>query len=134
MPHAIPLTVTALVAALSVYVYAFMRVGWARTRYGVEAPAATGVPEFDRAFRAQQNTVEQMILFLPLLGLAAYLWGDLGGGVYGAIWCVGRILYIEGYIRAAAKRSVGFLLSGGLSMGVLIAIAVTFGLRHLGIG
>ncbi len=134
MPNHLPLTEGALVAALVVYVWASLRVARARGKYGVDAPAVTGPTEFDRAFRAQQNTVEQMPLFLPLLGLAALLWGDLWAGLYGTIWCVGRIAYIEGYIRAAPKRSVGFLLSGGLSMGVLIAIIVTFALRQLGIG
>jgi len=133
MPHSIPFTLGALVAALAVYVWAVLRVGQARGKYGIQAPAVTGAPEFERAFRAQQNTVEQMVLFLPLLGLAALLWGDLWAGIYGAIWCVGRIIFIETYIRAAEKRSLGFMLSGGLSMGVLIAVIVTFGLRH-GVG
>jgi glutathione S-transferase len=134
MPHYLPLTVAALVAALAVYAWAALRVGQARSKYGIKAPAVTGEPSFERTFRAQQNTVEQMVLFLPLLGLAAMLWGDIWAGIYGAIWCVGRVIFIETYIRAAEKRSLGFMLSGGLSMGVLIAIVVTFALRHLGIG
>ena len=44
----------------------------------------------------------------------------------------GRILYIETYSRGA-KRSAGFMLSGGLSFMALIAIVVTFALRHFGI-
>lgn len=134
MQHSLPLTLAALVAALLVYVWAALRCGQARSKYGVDAPAVTGDPGFERAFRAQQNTVEQMVLFLPLLGLAALLWGDLWAGIYGAVWCIGRLLYIETYARAADKRSLGFLLSGGVSMGVLIAVIVTFALRHFGIG
>ena len=134
MQHSMPLTLAALTAALLIYVWAGLRVGRARGKYDIKAPAVTGHLVFERAFRAQQNTVEQMVLFIPLLGLASFLWGDLWAGVYGAIWCVGRIIFIETYISAAEKRSIGFLLSGVLSIGVLVAIVVTFALRHFGIG
>ena len=134
MTHDIPLTLAALVVALLVYTWAGLRVGQARGKYDVKAPAVIGHPAFERAFRAQQNTVEQMVLFIPLLGLASFLWGDLWAGIYGAIWCVGRVIFIETYIRAAEKRSLGFLLSGILSIAVLIAIVITFALRHFGIG
>ncbi len=132
--HHIPFTLGGLVLALAVYVWIVVRVGQMRGKHGIAAPAVTGAPEFERALRGQQNTVEQIVLFLPLLGLASLLWGDIAAGVYGLVWSIGRVLYVEAYIRDPAKRSVGFLLSGGLSMGVLIAIIVTFGLRHLGIG
>ncbi len=130
----IPFTLGGLVLALLVYVWTGFKVGQARTRYGVPAPATTGAPEFERTFRAQQNTVEQMVLFLPLLWLAAVVWGDLWSAAYALIWSVGRVIYVETYIRAADKRSFGFMLSGGLSMGVLIAILVTFALKHVGVG
>ena len=129
-----PFTLGGLVLSLVVYVWIVMRVGHARGKYGVEAPAVSGAPEFERALRGQQNTVEQMVLFLPLLGLAGFLWGDIAAGLYGLAWSIGRVLYVEGYIRDPAKRSLGFLLSGGVSMIVLIAVIVTFGLRHFGIG
>ncbi len=128
----IPFTLGGLVLALLVYVWTGFKVGQARTRYDVPAPATTGAPEFERVFRAQQNTVEQMILFLPLLWLATVLWGDVWGAAYALVWSVGRVVYVEGYARAAEKRSFGFLLSGGLSMGVLVAVLITFALKHVG--
>ena len=134
MAHSIPFTLGGLVLSLVVYVWAVLKVGQARGKYDVKAPAVTGAPEFERAFRAQQNTVEQMVLFVPLLGLACFLWGDLWAGLYGVVWSLGRLLFIETYARAAEKRSLGFMLSGGLSFAVLIAVIVTFGLRHLGVG
>ncbi|MBV8972367.1 MAG: MAPEG family protein [Sphingomonadaceae bacterium] len=124
-------TLAALIVALGVYVWAALKVGQARGKYKVAAPATTGSPEFERILRAQQNTVEQMVLFLPLLALACLLWNDMAAGIYGFVWSAGRILYIETYARAAEKRSAGFLLSGGLSMGVLVAILITFLLRHV---
>jgi glutathione S-transferase len=134
MPLYLPLTEGALIAALAIYVWSLILVGKARSKFDVKAPAVTGPPEFERTFRAQQNTVEQMILFVPLLGLAAYLWGDLFAGIYGAIWCVGRIVYVVTYSRAADKRSTGFMLSGGLSMAMLVAVVITFVVRLIGFG
>jgi glutathione S-transferase len=132
MSHSMPWTIGALVLALVVYVWAMLKVGQARGKYKVDAPAVTGPPEFERAFRAQQNTVEQMVLFVPLLGLASFVWTDLAAGVYGLVWCLGRVLYIETYSRGA-NRSAGFMLSAGVSVGVLIGVIITFGLRHFGV-
>ena len=56
---------TALVTVLSLLVYlAFLfKVGGARAKYNVPAPATDGPPEFLRIYRVQMNTLEQMIWF-----------------------------------------------------------------------
>ena len=56
-----PALVTGL--ALLLYVGVFIAAGRARARYGIQAPAVTGAPQFERAFRIQQNTLEQLIWF-----------------------------------------------------------------------
>ncbi len=130
MPH-YPYTVGALLLALLVYCWAGFRVGRARSKFGVQAPAVHGNEDFERVHRAHQNTVEQLVIFLPLLALAAWLWGDTVAAIYGLVWSLGRVLYIEGYARAAGKREIGFLLSGALSLLVLVALIVTLALRHI---
>ena len=130
--HHYPYTVGALLLALLVYVWAAFKVGKARAQFGIAAPTCHGDENFERVFRAQQNTVEQMILFLPLLALAAWLWGDRAAAIYGLVWSVGRILYVEGYARAAGKREIGFMLSGALSMFVLVALLGTLAWKHIG--
>ena len=50
-----PLTLLGTLAALAVYVWASIPVGQARGKFGVKAPAVTGHPEFERAFRAHQR-------------------------------------------------------------------------------
>jgi hypothetical protein len=37
----------------------------ARGRYGIRAPATTGHPQFDVAYRIQMNTLENTVVFLP---------------------------------------------------------------------
>ena len=111
--------------ALLVYFWATLRVGQAGMKHGVEAPATPGAPEFERAFRIQQNTLEQIVFFLPSLWLFALLVNDMWAGIAGVFWVLGRVLYVLGYARAAEKRGLGFaialLASVVLLLGALIA-------------
>ena len=60
--------VTAIVMlALVQYFYFIIEVGRARGRFGVAAPATSGNEEFERYFRVQQNTLEQLIMFIPAI-------------------------------------------------------------------
>jgi glutathione S-transferase len=97
---------TALVTLLAVvfYFYTGLRVGSARQKYGIKAPAITGNPDFERVFRVQMNTLEWMPIFLPALWLFAAYVGDIAAAAIGVVWIVGRFLYLTGYSEAAAKR------------------------------
>jgi uncharacterized membrane protein YecN with MAPEG domain len=101
----------AIVIALALLEYAWigLRVGQARTQYGVQAPATTGHEVFERWFRVQQNTVEQLVLFLPSLWLFATYVGPRLAAVLGLVFIVGRFLYAQGYVADPAKRSQGFI-------------------------
>ena len=105
MPH-----YTALVTllAIALYFYAGLLVARARQKFGVKAPAIVGNADFERAFRVQQNTLEWMPIFLPLLWLFAFYVNDWGAALLGLVWIVGRVLYIRGYSTAADKRHNGF--------------------------
>jgi len=119
-----PLTLLGTLAALAVYFWSSIPVGRARGKFGVKAPAVTGPPEFERAFRAHQNTMEQLMLFLPLAWIVASLFGDTWGGIYAAVWCIGRIAYVIGYIADAQKRAAGFLISMLASVAALVGAIV----------
>ena len=112
--------VTVLTAFLGLYT--MMLVGRMRSKHSVHAPTMTGAPEFERALRVQMNTLEQFVLFLPVLWLATIypvLSGYLAPGL-GFVWLVGRVLYCSGYMADAAKRSLGFLIAGIAVLGLLI--------------
>ena len=116
---------TALVTVLAVLFYLSTSVGVARARrkFGVPAPAMSGQPDFDRAFRVQMNTLEWMPIFLPLLWLFAIYVSDIGAAVLGLIWIAGRILYMVRYTAAASKRGPGFTVQGAVC-GVLLVGAL----------
>ncbi|PWK87606.1 MAPEG family protein [Fulvimonas soli] len=84
--------------------------GRARYRYGVKAPATTGHPAFERAFRVQMNTLEATLLFLPTLWLAARYGFPAWAGLAGLVWIAGRVWYALAYLKDAGKRGGGYLL------------------------
>jgi glutathione S-transferase len=98
--------VTAL-AVLQFIVFGF-RVGGARGRYGVKAPAITGNEIFERHFRVQQNTLEQLIAFLPGIYLFAHYFSPKVAAALGVVYLIGRELYAFTYVKDPANRSVGF--------------------------
>lgn len=122
-----------IVLALIEYVVFAIMVGRARDRYGVVAPATTGNEVFERYFRVQQNTTEQLLLFLPSIWLFATFISPYWAAGIGAIFLVGRALFAAGYIRDPKKRATGFALSMlpnlalllGAVFGAIRAILVT---------
>ena len=95
-------------------------VGRARVRHGIKAPAISGHPAFERAYRVQMNTLEQALMFLPLLWLAATHGFTGWAGIAGLVWLVGRIWYAVAYLNDPAKRGPGF----GISMLAQLALLV----------
>ncbi|MGO9424148.1 MAG: MAPEG family protein [Steroidobacteraceae bacterium] len=110
--------VTAL-ALLQFIVFGF-RVGGARGKYGIKAPATTGNEVFERYFRVQQNTLELLVAFIPGLYLFAHYFNPLWAAAIGLIYLIGREIYAASYVKDPAKRSAGFGLS---SLPTLILVA-----------
>jgi glutathione S-transferase len=101
--------VTAL--ALLQYIVFGFKVGRARGRYGVKAPAVAGNEIFERLFRVQQNTLEQLIAFVPGLYLFSHYFNPLIAAVLGLVYLVGREVFAVSYVKEPAKREVGYALT-----------------------
>ncbi len=115
--HALVAIVTLL--SLLVYVWMIFRIGGARRRSGIDAPAMTGDPELERHLRVQANTVEWLVIYLPALWLFAIYWNDLFAAAMGVVWIIGRIIYALGYAADPKKREVGFIIQA-LATAVLV--------------
>ncbi len=99
--------------------YFAVKVGQQRVKQGVHAPATSGHPEFDRAFRVHQNTLEQLIVVIPSMWIFAVYWPpELAAGL-GALFIIARQIYRGAYIGDPAKRSAGFGI-GALATGILL--------------
>lgn len=111
--HALVAIVTVL--ALLLYFVMGLRVGGARSRYNIPAPAMHGNSDFERIVRVQANTLEWLPIFLASLWMYAVLGhgmilNDRVAAAVGLVWIAGRFLYMTGYSREAGARSIGFLI------------------------
>jgi uncharacterized membrane protein YecN with MAPEG domain len=126
------MALVSIVAGLALVEYSVFVVmaGQARGRYGVAAPATTGHPIFERHFRVQQNTVEQLVIFLPALFLFANYANEGVAAALGLVFILGRALYARGYVLDPAKRGPGFLLTVianvSLLLGGLVGAVLAF--------
>lgn len=100
-----------------------MLTGRARGKYGIQAPATSGHPMFERAYRVQMNTLEHSVIFLPTLWLAAGLGSAGVAGVLGLIWLAGRVWYAQAYVRDPASRGRPFMLAG-IALLLLVVLAI----------
>jgi glutathione S-transferase len=118
--------VTVLVAAE--YFFLAIMVGKCRSETGISAPCILGDEKFERVFRVQQNTMEQLIIFFPALWIFGYYVQAETGAALGLLFLFGRILYARGYVRDPGKRAPGFIIGSlamlALLLGGLVGIAI----------
>lgn len=120
-----------LITALTLIVYQVLtvNVGRARMKYKIMPPAMSGDENFERVVRVQQNTLEQLVFFLPALWLFSFYVSPLWGAVLGAVWLVGRIVFAWGYYQAAEKRVAGFAISTLSGLGLVLGALIGIGLK-----
>ncbi len=121
--------VVAIAAVLQFFFFGVM-VGRARAKYSVKAPATSGHEQFERAFRVQINTLEQLVAFLPALYIAAAFWPPVAIAAVGAVYLVGRFVYRQLYLADPNRRSAGFLLTV-MPTFVLLALGLAGAIRGL---
>ena len=125
-----PPLATSFVACLALVLYFVLSAlaARARARYGIKAPATTGHLEFEKRFRVQQNTLEQIVLFLPSLLLFGVFVDSRIGAAIGLVWIVARLHYAWSYYRDPEKRTPGMvatlLTTAILLIGAIVGIVV----------
>ena len=65
---------------------------------------------FERWYRVQLNTLEQLVVFLPALFLFANYASPRLAGWIGLAFVVGRIVYARSYLADPAARGPGFII------------------------
>lgn len=114
--------IVAILAVMQFFAFGIL-VGRARAKYGIDAPATSGHPDFERAFRVQMNTLEQLVGFLPALLIAGQYWSNGMIAAIGGVYLIGRLVYRQQYLNNPASRAPGFLLTV-LPTGILLMAAL----------
>lgn len=119
--EAVAILTSAVLVQYMVFAY---HVSLARMKHGVAAPATSGHPEFDRVFRVHQNTLEQLVAFLPALWMFAIYVHPLTGAAIGLLFPIGREVYRRSYVADPSRRTAGAAI-GGASTIILLLGSVT---------
>lgn len=96
----------------------------ARTRFKVRAPAVTGHPEFERYFRVQQNTIEQLVVVLPAMWIFGLTLNPLWAALLGLVFVLARAAYAYGYIKTGGGRHHGFMFGMYATIALLVGASV----------
>jgi uncharacterized MAPEG superfamily protein len=113
-----------ILLALAEFVALGILVGRARGKYGVKAPATTGHEMFERWFRVHYNTMELLVVFVPSIWLFGIYVNPQLGAALGAVYLVGRVMYVRSYVRDPAARGGGFGLSMLPTLVLLVGAAI----------
>ncbi|MFC3192694.1 MAPEG family protein [Marinicella sediminis] len=92
------------------YSYFSFVVGAARGKYSVSAPAVSGHRYFERAYRIQQNTLEQLIIVVPSMFLFASYVHPMTAAILGLVFFISRFIYFTAYMKDPKSRGMGFVL------------------------
>ena len=114
-----------VLAVVEVMVLGFL-VARGRDRYGVPAPATSGHPDWERLNRTHQNSLEQLVLFIPLFLAYCFNTGLHTGIVLGVVYLLARIIYAVGYVRRPERRAAGAFLT--FAVQVWLAVGAVIGL------
>ena len=115
--------------ALVEYLYFGVAVGRARGRHGVAAPAVTGDEKFERFHRAHQNTLEQLVVFVPAVYAAGYFANQWLAVIMGIVFILSRAHYFRSYIADPERRGAG-MIGSMVAVVTLLAAAIVGAVRH----
>lgn len=117
-------------AALLLTIIMGIRTGGARRKTKIAAPAMTGDPLLERNIRVHMNTLEWLPAFLTAMWLYALYWNDRIAAGIGAVWVIGRIIYMVTYVKDPSTRTLGFVTQA-LATLVLLGGAIWGAVSHL---
>jgi len=121
-------TALLILIALAQYVFFSVRVGAARGKYSIEAPKTQGDENWERLYRVQMNTLEQLIVFVPAMLLFSSYVSSRWVWIPGLLFIVGRQLYAMEYVNKPSTRVPGMALTllanTVLLVGSLVAVVI----------
>jgi glutathione S-transferase len=109
-----------ILLAFAQYLYFVGRVGFSRPKFGINPPKTTGHETWERYFRVQQNTLEQLVVFVPSILAFSYFVSPQWVILPGILFIISRGLYSHLYILDPKKRSPAFALTFFTNIGLVL--------------
>ncbi len=117
-----------ILIALLQYIFFTGRVGFTRGKCGVHAPKTVGDETWERFFRVQQNTMEQLVIFIPGMVLFSVYVSQIWVLLPGILFVIGRQIYSHLYIKNPASRGPGMVLSFFSNIALVLGGLIGLGL------
>jgi glutathione S-transferase len=116
-----------ILLALIQYLLFGLRTGISRGKYNVLPPKTTGHETWERMFRVHQNTLEQLIVFIPALLAFSYYISAQWSLVPGIGFLIARQVYSYKYIQNPPTRTFppSFLINVIMVLATLVAVIVS---------
>ena len=119
-----------IMLALAQYIFFVGKTGQFRGKYEINAPSCSGDVNFERMFRIQQNTMEQLVIFIPALLAFSYFVSPVWGPCLGLVFFIGRFVYFQAYLNDPTTRGPGWMMTFftniilvlGTFLGVILAL------------
>ena len=119
-------TIIIIGLALVQYLLFGLRAGVARPKYNVHPPKTSGDETWERIFRVHQNTMEQLVTFIPaILGFSHYV-SSTWAVVLGVLFILARQYYSMMYIKDPPNRKFppSFFINVILVLGTMIGVVI----------
>ena len=94
--------------------------GFARGKDTVVAPATSGDEKFERAFRVQMNTLEQLMVTIPAMWICAHFFSPLWAAGLGVVFMIGRLIYRQAYMSDPSTRGTGMMIGFFANVGLMV--------------
>ena len=125
-------SIAIILIALLQFIFFTGRVGFSRGKYDIKAPKTTGNERWERIFRIQQNTMEQLLIFIPAMLIFSLYVSATWVLLPGILFIVGRHIYSRLYLESPENRGPGMVLSFFTNIALVISGLIGVSLKLIG--
>jgi uncharacterized MAPEG superfamily protein len=124
-------SIAIILIALLQFIFFTGRAGFSRG-VGIKAPKTVGNERWERIFRIQQNTMEQLVIFIPAMLIFSLYVSATWVLLPGILFIVGRHIYSRLYLESPENRGPGMVLSFFTNIALVIGGLMGVSLKLIG--
>ena len=125
-------SIAIILIALLQFIFFTGRAGFSRGKYDIKPPKTVGNERWERIFRIQQNTMEQLVIFIPAMLIFSLYVSATWVLLPGILFIVGRHIYSRLYLESPENRGPGMVLSFFTNIALVIGGLIGVSLKLVG--